>query len=80
MTGEVTLFGQVTAVGGIVYKIQAAVRAGRTVVFIPAENANEIANLPEDILRLVEIVPVKTIQQVLERALLPQVATKEPTP
>jgi ATP-dependent Lon protease len=71
MTGEVTLFGEVTAVGGINHKIQAAVRAGRKLVFIPADNAKEITTLPEEILRQVEIVPVKKIQQVLERALMP---------
>ena len=48
MTGEVTLFGEVTGVGGIAYKVQAAVRAGRKLVFIPAENAKEIATLPAD--------------------------------
>ena len=79
MTGEVTLFGQVTSVAGIVHKIQAAVRAGRKIVFIPAENAREITSLPEDILRQVEIIPVKTIQEVLERAVFPEAVCMVPT-
>jgi ATP-dependent Lon protease len=75
MTGEVTLHGEVTGVGGIPWKIRAAVRAGRKLVLIPAENAREVAQVPDDILRQVEVVPVKTIKEALERVLeIPGVA------
>jgi ATP-dependent Lon protease len=71
VTGEVTLFGEVTAVGGIPQKIQAAVRAGRKLICIPAENAKDLAVVPEEILGQVDVVPVRTIQEVLERMLMP---------
>jgi ATP-dependent Lon protease len=71
VTGEVTLFGEVTGVGGIPQKIQAAVRAGRKLVCIPAENARELASIPDETLAQVEVVPVRTIQEVLQRLLMP---------
>src|SRR5208337_3223139 len=46
MIGEVTLHGEVTGVGGLPFKIRAAVKAGRKVVLIPAENAREISQVP----------------------------------
>lgn len=69
MTGEVTLHGDVTGVGGIAFKIRAAVKAGRKLVLIPAENAKEVAQVPDEILRHVEIVPVKSIEEALDRVL-----------
>lgn len=75
MTGEVTLFGEVHGVGGVPLKVLAAARAGRQLIFIPAENAKELSQVPDAVLKQVEIVPVRTIQEVLDRAL-----QKEPTP
>jgi ATP-dependent Lon protease len=69
MTGEVTLHGEVTGVGGVPFKIRAAAKAGRTLVLVPAENAKELAQVPDEILRHLEVVPVKSIQEALERVL-----------
>jgi ATP-dependent Lon protease len=70
MTGEVTLHGEVIGVGGIPWKIRAAVKAGRKLVLIPAENAKEVTHVPNDLLAQVEVVPVKTIQEALGVLLL----------
>jgi ATP-dependent Lon protease len=69
MTGEVTLHGEVTGIGGVPFKIKAAAKAGRKLVLIPAENAREVEQVPAEILAQVEVVPVKTIQESLERVL-----------
>lgn len=69
MTGEVTLHGEVIGVGGIAHKIKAAAKAGRKLVLIPAENAKEVAQVPDDVLAQVEVVSVRTIQEALERVL-----------
>jgi len=71
MTGEVTLFGEVHGVGGIPLKILAGAKAGRKLIFIPADNAKEVSQVPDEVLAQIEIVPVRTIQEVLERALQP---------
>ena len=57
-------------VGGVPWKIRAAAKAGRKLVLIPAENAKEVAQVPNDVLAKLEVVPVKTIQEALERVLL----------
>ena len=69
MTGEVTLHGEVIGVGGIPLKIKAATKAGRKLILIPAENAKDLAQVPDEILSQVEILPVKTIEETLERVL-----------
>ena len=66
MTGEVTIRGLVRAVGGIVPKVRAAGEAGVKKVLIPKENWQESFALQRE----VEVVPVSTIQEVLEHALL----------
>ena len=50
MTGEVSLFGEVTGVGGLPFKIKAAVKAGRKLVLIPTENARDLSQVPDDVL------------------------------
>jgi ATP-dependent Lon protease len=74
MTGEVTLHGEVTSVGGVPFKIRAAARAGRKLVLIPADNAREVSQVPEEILNDMKIVPVKTIQEALDHVLEPATA------
>jgi ATP-dependent Lon protease len=69
MTGEVTLFGEVTAVGGLPFKIKAAAKAGRKLVLVPAECARELTQIPDDVLAQLEVVPVRTIQEALVRVL-----------
>jgi ATP-dependent Lon protease len=69
MTGEVSLFGEVTGVGGVPLKIRAAAKAGRNLVLIPAENARDVSQVPDDILSQLEVIPVRTIQEALVRVL-----------
>ena len=69
MTGEVTLHGEVTGVGGVPFKIRAAAKAGRKLVLVPAENAKDVPQVEDEILRHLEVVPVKTIHEALEKVL-----------
>lgn len=68
MTGEITLRGQVLAIGGLKEKLLAAHRYGKTRVIIPAANQHELASLPRDILRELEILPVRTMEEALLHA------------
>ena len=70
MTGEITLRGQVLAIGGLKEKLIAAHRGGIKTVLIPEENAKDLAEIPENVKADLEIVPVKWIDEVLERALV----------
>ena len=69
MTGEITLRGEVLAIGGLKEKLLAAVRGGIQTALIPEENVKDLAEIPDTIKGRIEIVPVKWIDQVLERAL-----------
>ncbi|WP_068635119.1 endopeptidase La [Thauera butanivorans] len=69
MTGEITLRGEVLPIGGLKEKLLAAVRGGIRTALIPEENVKDLAEIPENIKNALEIVPVKWIDQVLERAL-----------
>jgi len=69
MTGEITLRGEVLAIGGLKEKLLAAVRGGLKTALIPAENVKDLVEIPDNIKNKIEIVPVKWIDQVLERAL-----------
>lgn len=65
MTGEMTLRGNVMAVGGIKEKLIAADRFGMSKVLIPYSNRFDIEELPESVKKRLEIVPVKTIEDVI---------------
>ena len=69
MTGEITLRGEVTAIGGLKEKLLAAHRGEIKVVLIPDENLKDLAEIPDNVKNQLEIIPVKWIDQVLERAL-----------
>jgi ATP-dependent Lon protease len=69
MTGEITLRGEVTAIGGLKEKLLAAHRGGITTVLIPEENVKDLQEIPENVKNRLEIVPVRWIDQVLEFAL-----------
>jgi len=69
MTGEITLRGEVTAIGGLKEKLLAAHRGGVKTVLIPEENVKDLQEIPENAKDKLEIVPVKWIDQVLEIAL-----------
>ena len=70
MTGEVNLRGYVTAIGGLKEKLLAAVRGGITKVLIPQENEKDLADIPDNVKKGLEIVPVATISEVLSHALI----------
>jgi ATP-dependent Lon protease len=69
MTGEITLRGRVTAIGGLKEKLLAALRSGIKTVLIPEENEKDLAEVPETVKSGLEIIPVSTIDQVLALAL-----------
>ncbi len=69
MTGEITLRGEVTAIGGLKEKLLAALRGGIKSVIIPEENVKDLAEIPDNVKAGLEIVPVKWIDRVLELAL-----------
>jgi ATP-dependent Lon protease len=75
MTGEITLRGEVTAIGGLKEKLLAALRGGIKTVLIPEENTKDLQDIPENVKNDLEIVPVKWIDKVLEIAL-----EREPAP
>ena len=69
MTGEITLRGEVLAIGGLKEKLLAARRGGIKTVIIPQENERDLAEVPEKIKDNLDIKPVKWIDEVLEIAL-----------
>lgn len=69
MTGEVTLRGRVLAIGGLKEKLLAALRGGIKTVLIPQENEKDLADIPDIVKKGLEIIPVTTVDEVLERAL-----------
>jgi len=69
MTGEITLRGEVTAIGGLKEKLLAALRGGVKTVLIPEENVKDLQDIPENAKNKLEIVPVRWVDQVLEVAL-----------
>jgi ATP-dependent Lon protease len=69
MTGEITLRGEVTAIGGLKEKLLAAHRGGIKTVLIPEENVKDLQDIPENVKNHLEILPVKWIDRVLEIAL-----------
>jgi ATP-dependent Lon protease len=76
LTGELTLRGHVLPVGGIKEKLIAAERAGIRLVLVPARNAADVAELPEEVRKALEIRLVETVDEVLEAALLPATVTE----
>ncbi|PBJ82196.1 endopeptidase La [Lysobacteraceae bacterium NML93-0399] len=69
MTGEITLRGRVTAIGGLKEKLLAALRGGIKTVIIPEENRKDLADIPKNVTEGMQIVPVKYIDEVLDLAL-----------
>ena len=67
MTGEVSLRGAVTPIGGLPEKLMAAQRAGVTKVFIPKSNLHDLKDVAAEVLERMEIVPVTTVREILEQ-------------
>ena len=70
MTGEITLRGRVTAIGGLKEKLLAALRSGVKTVLIPQENEKDLADVPDNVKSALEIVPISTADEALKWALI----------
>ena len=70
MTGEVTLLGSVLAIGGLREKVLAAQQANITTLIIPSDNKKDLVEIPARIRQKMNIIPVDTMDQVIEAALL----------
>ncbi|MCV2876827.1 endopeptidase La [Rhodobacteraceae bacterium XHP0102] len=75
MTGEVTLRGNVLAIGGLKEKLLAALRGGIKTVLIPQENEKDLPDIPDNVKEGLEIIPVSHVSEVLAKAL-----TRQPEP
>ena len=82
MTGEITLRGEVTAIGGLKEKLLAAHRGGITTVMIPEDNVKDLQDIPENVKSQIEIIPVRWVDKVLEVALesMPQPLPEDEVP
>ncbi len=70
MTGEITLRGRVLPIGGLKEKLLAALRTGLKTVIIPAENEKDLAEIPDNVKKGLEIRPVAAMEEVLKIALV----------
>ncbi|MFP6709094.1 MAG: endopeptidase La [Alphaproteobacteria bacterium] len=68
MTGEITLRGRVLPIGGLKEKLLAASRGGIKIVLIPKDNEKDLADIPDNILKELDVVPVSNLDDVLEHA------------
>jgi ATP-dependent Lon protease len=69
MTGEITLRGKVLPVGGIKEKVLAAHRAGIRTIILPRENERDLEDVPEELRRELEVIPVDAAEEVVAQAL-----------
>lgn len=69
MTGEITIRGNVLAIGGLKEKVLAAYREGIRIIVLPKENERDIEDIPESVREKLEFVPVENMDKVLETAL-----------
>ena len=77
MTGEITLRGHVLPIGGLKQKVLAAHRAGIHTVLFPKKNEKDLEEIPADVRRAIELVPVAHMDEVVGRALLEYPAAGE---
>ena len=75
MTGEITLRGRVLPIGGLKEKLLAAHRGGLRKVLIPRDNEKDLADIPDNVKRGLQIVPVSSVDEVMAEALV-----RPPTP
>ena len=80
MTGEITLRGEVLAIGGLKEKLLAAHRGGIDTVLIPKDNVKDLREIPDNVKSGLEIIPVRWINEVLEKALQHMPTKVLPTP
>ena len=72
MTGEITLRGAITAIGGVKEKVIAALRSGIKDVILPEENRKDLEDIPEDIKNEITFYPVSHASEVIKLALIPE--------
>jgi len=72
MTGEITLRGRVLPIGGLKEKLIAALRGGLTTVLIPKDNEKDLAEIPDNVKRGLDIRPVSVVDEVISVALTTQ--------
>ena len=70
MTGEITLRGRVLPIGGLKEKLLAALRGGIKTVVIPDENVKDLADIPDEVQKKLNIVPAAKLDDVLKVALV----------
>lgn len=70
MTGEITIRGNILAIGGLKEKLFACVRAGITKVLVPMQNKDDVEDLPKDIIDNLNIVYVSHLKEVLSHAII----------
>jgi len=70
MTGEITLRGRVLPIGGLKEKLLAALRGGLKAVIIPQENEKDLADIPDNVKRSLEIIATDSVDEVLKHTLV----------
>jgi ATP-dependent Lon protease len=70
MTGEITLRGRVLPIGGLKEKLLAALRGGIKTVVIPKDNEKDLADIPDNVKKGLDIIAISTVDEVLEHALV----------
>jgi predicted ATP-dependent protease len=80
MTGEVTLTGEVLAIGGLKEKTMAAAAAGVKTVLIPADNVRDLPELDKEALAVLQIIPCRDLGEVLSHALTNGIPQSTPMP
>ncbi len=77
MTGEITLRGQVLPIGGLKQKVLAAHRAGIKTVVFPKKNVKDLEEIPDDVRAEIHLIPVNSMDEVIQLALLERPAPGE---
>ena len=80
MTGEITLRGKVLPIGGVKEKLLAAHRAGVKTIIVPKDNEKDLADIPKNVLDVLDIHMVSTMDEVLKIALEGPLTPIPPTP
>jgi len=80
MTGEITLRGRILPIGGLKEKLLAALRGGIKTVLIPADNEKDLADVPDNVKKGLEIIPVSEVDLVLKEALVESLSPIEWNP
>ncbi|MDY6853016.1 MAG: S16 family serine protease, partial [Thermodesulfobacteriota bacterium] len=70
MTGEITLRGRVLPIGGLKEKTMAAHRGNIKTILIPKDNEKDIKDIPARIMKSIQIIPVESMDEVLEKAIV----------